>query len=67
MWFDFHLKAIILHLQAMVRFIYTLSDSTKSCSIYIYIDTCIIIWKLLPEMNDHCEYEKETWSVVHMF
>ncbi|CEG70216.1 hypothetical protein RMATCC62417_06154 [Rhizopus microsporus] len=30
-------------------------------------DTCIIIWKLLPEMNDHCEYEKETWSVVHMF
>lgn len=36
MWFDFHLKAIILHLQAMVRFIYTLSDSTKSCSICIY-------------------------------
>lgn len=72
MQLGFHLVVILLLLLVTVRekksFFFWGECNTEK----IIIDACIILWKLslLKETSfgsDYNEYEKETWSVVHMF
>lgn len=72
-WFDFLLQASIWHLQEMVSIMFAALDVTRDrSSMLAMVDSCVIIWKrsIVGESafgRDNAEFEKESWSVVHMF
>lgn len=71
-WFGFLLQANIWHLQEMVSIVFALDVTRDRSSMWFMVDSCVIIWKrsIVGESafgRDNAEFEKESWSVVHMF